>query len=314
VSTRPGRERAITVIVPTRGLRARAAFLRHAVESVLSQDGVRCLPLVVINGADCDPAVGRALRADRRVRVLVRGPADLPAALRAGREAVDTPWFASLDDDDRLLPGAMALRLAALERAPSLDVVVTNGYRRERGRCALNLPPGSAPDVNADPLRALLRRNWLLPGSWLRRSDAVGTGPFLGMPRFLECTWLAVRFASDHRLRWIDAPTVVYRVGSPAAESLSAAYLTGQVDALRRLIELPLPPDVRRALRARVARAYHDAALETLRAGAFAEAWRLHGRSVAEPGGWRFLPFTRHLARASLGTSREGAVVPLGGG
>ena len=314
MSARLGRERAITVIVPTRGLRARAAFLRHAVDSVLSQDGVRCVPLVVINGPDCDPAVARALRADRRVRVLVREPADLPAALRAGREAVDTPWFASLDDDDRLLRGAMALRVAALERAPSLDVVVTNGYRRERGRCALNLPRGSAAEVNADPLRALLRRNWLLPGSWLCRSDAVGTGPFVGMPRFLECTWLALRFASEHRLRWLDAPTVVYRVGSPAAESLSTAYLTGQVDALRRLIELPLPADVRRALRRRVARAYHDAALEMLRAGALADAWRLHGRSVVEPGGWHFLPFTRHLARASLGTSRTRAVVPLGGG
>src|SRR5437868_5008226 len=118
------------------------------------------------------------------------------------------------------------------------------------GRTAmLNLPRRSAMAVNADPVRALLRSNWLLPGSWLCRSDAVGVSLFEGMPRFLECTWLALRFALEHRMLWLDEPTVVYRVGSPAAESLSPEYLSGQMDALRRLLSLRLPDDVRRALR-----------------------------------------------------------------
>jgi hypothetical protein len=76
------------------------------------------------------------------------------------------------------------------------------------------------------------------------------------------------------------------------------------MDALRRVIALPLPADVRRTLRRRVARAYHDAAIASLSAGALADAWRHHARSLVRRGGWQFLPFTRRLARASLAHSR----------
>jgi len=296
-------ERAITVVVPTRGLRERAELLLEAIDSVTAQHGVRCVPLVVVNGVRCDPDVMRTLRNDVRVRLLVRDEADLPAALLAGRAAVDTPWFATLDDDDRLVDGAMALRLAALERSPQLDVVVTNGFRHDGACCEPNVPPDSAAEVNADPIRALLRRNWLLPGSWLCRTDAVGVSLFAGMPRYLECTWLAVRFATEHRMRWLGDPTVVYRVGSPSAESQSAAYVGGQMDALRRILSLPLPGDVRAALRERVAHAYHDAAVDSLRDGALVDAWRYHAWSLVGRRGWHFLPFTRHLARASLDRS-----------
>jgi hypothetical protein len=297
-------EPAITVIIPTLAMRARARSLRDAIESVATQAGVRCVPLVVVNGPHADDGVVRALRADPRVRLLEREEANLPAALLAGHARVDTPWFASLDDDDTLEPDAMRSRLAAFERAPDRTVVVTNGWRHDGVRREMNLPPGSAAEVNADPVRALLRRNWLLPGSWLCRSDAVGGSPFEGMPRYLECTWLALRFATEHRMLWLDDPTVVYRVGSPAAESRSVAYVHGQMDALRRLIALPLPDDVRRALRARVARAYHDASLDSLAAGALRDAWRQHARSLVQLGGWQFLPFTRRLALATLGPSR----------
>jgi glycosyltransferase involved in cell wall biosynthesis len=300
-------ERAITVVMPTRAMRARASSLHEAIESVMTQARVRCVPLVVVNGPHADDGVVRALRADPRVRLVVREEANLPAALLAGRAMVDTPWFASLDDDDALEPGAMALRLAAFERAPDRTVVVTNGWRHDGLRRQMNLPPGSAAEVNADPVRALLRRNWLLPGSWLCRSDAVGVSPFEGMPRYLECTWLALRFATEHRLLWLDDPTVVYREGSPAAESRSMAYVRGQMDALRRLIALPLPDDVRHALRARVARAYHDAALGSLDVGALSDAWRQHARSLVHRGGWQFLPFTRRLALATLGSPRGAA-------
>ena len=241
------------------------------------------------------------------MRLVVRDAADLPGALLAGRRAVDTPTFASLDDDDLLLPGALALRAAALARDASLDVVVTNGYRHDGPARTLNIAAGSAGRVNADPLRALLRGNWLLPGSWLCRTDAVGASLFEGMPRYLECTWLAVRFATEHRMRWLDDPTVVYRLGSPGAESRSRAYVVGQMDALRRLLALRLPDDVRAELRAQVSAAYHTASDDSLRDGALSDAWRYHARSLAGRGGWRFVLFTRHLARASLRLGRPPA-------
>ena len=101
---------AVSVVIPTLGQREREAWLRRAVASVLDQRGVRAVPLVVLNGAQPSPAVECWLRAEPRLRLVTREEANLPLALLAGRRAVDTPFFATLDDDDQLLPDALALR------------------------------------------------------------------------------------------------------------------------------------------------------------------------------------------------------------
>lgn len=278
-----------------------------AVESVLLQDDVQPIPLVVLNGTRASPAVERWLRRDERIRLIALEQADLPTALRVGRAAVDTPYFGSLDDDDELLPGALAHRVELLEHGdrgddPSpADVVVTNGYRREDGTDRLNVPADAA--VAADPLRSLLEANWLLPGSWLCRSSTVHEELFDGMPRYLECTYLAARFATGYEMRWSGRPTVAYRLGSPGAESRSRGYVVGQADALRRILELPLPADVERDFRRRIAVAYHGAAEYDRRSGDFGAAWRWHLASLRSPGGWRYLPYTRRLIGSPFGAA-----------
>ncbi len=289
---------AVTIIIPTRGLRERAASLAAAIDSAWCQCDVRPAVVVVLNGPRRDPDVERSLRSDRRVTLLVRETASLPAALAAGRGVVATPSFTALDDDDLLLPHALSLRLHALEQRPECAAVVTNGWRRTSAGDALHVAP--LENVSADPVRAMLAHNWLLPGSWLCRSDRVGTDIFEQMPDFLECTYLGLRLASEHRIVWLDTPSVIYTVGSPGAESSSRAYVLGQVAALRRIIALPLPDDVRRALRARVAGAYHAAAHHERERGALGAAWRWHARSLLEPSGWRYAPFMRHLVRDTL--------------
>lgn len=277
----------------TRGLAERADLLDAALDSILRQRGVAALPVVVLNGTQASPSVERRLELDGRIHLVRLAEAGLPAALAAGRAAVETPWFGTLDDDDELLPGALALRVAALREDPGVDVVVTNGYQRTGPRDRLNVAAGV--DVESDPLRALFRGNWLLPGSWLCRSERVGSELFDGMPSYLECTFVAARFATEYRMKWLPAPTVAYRLDSPAAESRARPYVVGQADALREILQLPLPEDVRREVRARIARAYHHAAEYDLRDGSLAAAWKSHLASLREPGGWRFLPFTRHL-------------------
>ena len=289
---------AITVVIPTLAQRERAAGLFRAVDSVVRQAGVRALPLVVVNGPWRDAELVRALLADRRLRVVQRDDAGLPEALRLGAEHVDTPWWGTLDDDDLLLDGALPLRHRALAADDGCDVVATNGYRHAGGRNVLHVAAGA--EVAADPLRALLRGNWLLPGSWLARADRVDAALFDGMPHYLECTYLAARFATRYRLRWLDEPTVVYHAESPLAASRSRAYTLAQPDALRAMLTLDLPDDVRQALRTRVAGACHTAADGELRRGHTREAWRWHAETLREPGGWRHLTFVRHLLRASL--------------
>ena len=266
--------------------------------SATEQAGVRPIGSVVLNGALRDPDVERTLRKDSRVMLVVRESRGLPAALAAGRAMVTSPWFTALDDDDFLLPGALQLRVRALADRPDCAAVITNGYRRNGSGDELHVRSGSG--VHEDPIRSMLEGNWLLPGSWLCRTDLVGVDVFEQMPSFLECTYLALRIAAEHPVLWCDTPTVVYSVGSPAAESLSRASVLGQVQGLRRIIELDLPSDVRRALRSRIAGAYHAAADHERMSGALLAAWRWHAASLMQPSGWRYLPFTRHLLRDAV--------------
>jgi glycosyltransferase involved in cell wall biosynthesis len=287
----------ITVVIPTRAMPERIPLLQRAVASVLEQQEVAPRVIVIVNGARDDLGVRQALGVDPRVTVLVKHDADLPAALRAGAQAVETPWFATLDDDDLLLPGALKVRHSALERHPDRLIVVTNGIRRAMDGDHVHVQ--DSREIAADPLRALLRRNWLLPGSWLCRVTPETRTLFDGMPRYLECTYLGIRFAAFGMI-WIDTPTMVYHVGTPFSESQSRAYVEGQGEALRRILDLELPPYARRALRRRITAAHHRSANQALRAGSVPDAWRWHLATLQGPGGWRYLPFMRHILSAYL--------------
>jgi glycosyltransferase involved in cell wall biosynthesis len=286
-------EPAVTVIIPTRGLPERRDHLYRAIASVRRQEGVRATPLVVINGSQSAPEVSATLLAHSDVHVLTRPVAHLPSALRLGREAVDTPWFGTLDDDDELLPDALSRRIAALRRNPDADVVVSNGYRRVNGHDVLHIAGDHR--IAVDPLRAFHRGNWLLPGSWTARSDRVDATLFDGMPSHRECTFLALRFSTQYNMIWLDEPTVVYHEGSPRAVSRSYAYMVGQLKATRSLLRLPLPGHMQRRVRWEVAAALHDTADRCWADGDLANAWRHHGASLRAWLGLRYLPFTRHL-------------------
>ena len=294
--TRP--DPAVTVIIPTLGLRERAASLRIAIGSALEQTGVTTTVLVILNGPARDPGVEHELRDNVRITLVVRDACGLPAALAVGRAMVRTPWFSTLDDDDLYLPGALQLRVRALEEHPECAAAITNGYLRAGSCDTLHVKGGHR--IHTDPVRAMLDRNWCLPGSWMCRTSMVCVDVFEGMPSYLECTYLALRIASAHPVVWIDTPTVVYNVGSPLAQSLSRAYVLGQVSALRRIVELNLPGDVRAAFRARIASAYHAAADHERNAGALLEACRWHVASMLQRSGWRYASFTRHLVRDAL--------------
>src|SRR5438094_105821 len=113
--------------MPTLARAERASALIRAIESVVSQQGALGIPLVVVNGPFASAELRERLARRRDIRVITREEAGLPLALKTGRAAVDTSYFAVLDDDDELLPGALITRLQALDEAAA-DVVVTSGY------------------------------------------------------------------------------------------------------------------------------------------------------------------------------------------
>jgi hypothetical protein len=228
----------------------------------------------------------------------------MAAKWRAGRAAVTTPFFGTLDDDDLLVPGGLARRLDAFQRNPDCTVVVSNGYLRWTTGDAVLVP--ATADVAADPLGAMVKGNWCLPGSWLARTDNLSVDWFDDMPAHCENTYLALRFATEQRMQWLDEPTVTHVMGSPAAISMSREFGMGQADALRRIIRLAgLPPEIRNEYRRRIAAAYHAAADNDYHNGRLTDAWRSHYASLQSPGGWRYLSFTRHLIRASVSAARR---------
>jgi glycosyltransferase involved in cell wall biosynthesis len=288
----------VSVIVPTTALAPRRALIMRALGSILDQTGVRAVPTVIVNGAARDPELTRELMADGRLRVHVLEHAGLPGALQTGRRLVDTPWFSELDDDDLLLPGALASRVAALAESDRHDCVVTNGYRRSHDGDILNI---SDMDVVArDPIRAFWTRNWLLPGSYLCRTDRVGPDLFDGMPDALECSYIALRLATSYRIRFLQSPTVIWDQQTPESQSKSRGFLRSQPEAHERLLELDLPTYARQEVLERIVANCHSASDLYLREGERFEAWRWHVQSVVRPRGYRYLPFTWKLLWSTL--------------
>lgn len=285
--------RDVSVIVPTRALTERADLIRRALETILTQEGVSVVPIVVINGPDGDPALLRELRNDARLTLIFRDQAHLPAALRAGREQVTTTFVTALDDDDELLPGALSTRIAALEANAGWDAVVSNGFIRNGDSQTLKFT--DLHRIRRDPVRAMMRRNWLLPGAWLCRTEVLVPELFDAMPQFLECTYLGYWLAMQSRLGFLEVPTLVWGKDTPASASKSLEYVLGQAEAHRQLLRLPLPADVWTNLRRRISSACHQASRRCLSDGAYARAWSWHVRSLREPGGWRFLLYTLRL-------------------
>jgi glycosyltransferase involved in cell wall biosynthesis len=293
-----GRPSDVSIIIPTMARRERAASLFRAIDTVVSQQGARGIPLVVVNG-DCGaPEVLERLRGRADIRVTILKEAHLPRALHAGRTRVDTPYFAVLDDDDQLLPGALRTRLELLTSAAGADVAVTSGFFERSGRREINIADFGR--IQADPLRMLLVQHWLPPCAGLFRTSAVTADFFEAIPRYREWTYLAIRLALDLRISFAARPTFVYSVDTPDSLSKSRTYGLGGPPAIARMLELQLPADVRAALRVRLAGDLHGAASLELEEGNYRAAWRWHLKSLAQPSGWRYLPYARNLLIGSL--------------
>ena len=289
---------SICVIMPTLALPERASMLRDAVASVRTQRGVRVKILLVVNGNRFDVGLVRSFENSADVQLVRLALADLPAALRAGREHVDSEWFAELDDDDLLLPDTLTTRLEAAQVSADCDAVVSNGIVVEGGQRRLHVV--SWKDVKQDPLRALMQTNWLRPGAGLFRTAAVTAEMLHGMPHHLEWTYLALRLALVCRLRFLEQPGFIYHGDTVDSQSKSRDYLLDQPHAIDSLLALDLPGDVRRSFDRRRTAACNAASRAHLRDRALGEAWRWHLQTLRNRGGWRYLPGTRRLLWALM--------------
>lgn len=287
-------EADITVIIPTIGDERRRETIWRTIESAGARSGARTRVLVVVNGKRFSQSLLDDLRASPLAECLYVEQGSLPLALQTGREAVRSPFFAFIDDDDEFLPGGLQHRLDVLQGRPDAAFLISQGWFHTEGR---DEPQTSldAAAIHADPLGCLLRENWLATSaSGLYRSAQISAEDFSEMPSYLEWSYLGFRLASHHPFVFIDEPTY-RRHDVPGSVSKSLNFRKGMVEALGRILALPLPPAIFQALCFKRASAMHDLSVLALENGDRREAWRQHLLTLRQRGGLRFLSYTRHL-------------------
>lgn len=284
---------AVTVIIPTIADARRELTIRRAIDSVVSQEGVRAQVLVVVNGAVFERSLVELLRTLPGTSVLQLAEPSMPAALIAGRRAVQTPFFGFLDDDDELLPEGLCRRVRALEAEPQAGFLISNGLIDVEGKRAPAVDDAAA--IRRDPLMALMDYNWLCTSaSGLYRSDRVDADLIEAIPRYLEWTYVGARLLTVMPCVFLDEATYC-KYELVGSVSRSEAYRLGIVDAIGHLLALPLPPPVRLRMLRKLGDAHHSASVIHLERGDHSAAWRHHLRSLRCPGGLRYATYTRHL-------------------
>jgi len=287
--------KAISVILPTTALATRLCGLNRAIESALSQQDVDVDLIVIANGPHCDHQILRGLEKRSELRLIYTEEAGYPAALRLGRDRVDAPFFAELDDDDELLPRALATRLEHIERDPAIDVVVTNGILRRDGRDSVGIR--DIDSCRTDPLRRLMDDMWLVPCSALYRTETVTRDFFETIPPAMEWTYVGTLLTLKKKIAFVDVATFVYNRDTTDSLSRSKRYQLDTPEAMRRLLELELPAHIREVVREKHVQSLHAASELERMDGNIAEAWKWHVRTLTHRYGWRYLAYTRHLVR-----------------
>lgn len=234
----------VSVIVPTF---RREKQVVEAVESALAQRAVRVEVIVLDDSPDASAKDAVLAIGDPRVRYVARATptGGVPALVRNEGLALARGAFVHfLDDDDRLVEGALAALVGALERTPRAGVAF--GWV---------MPFGDDPDVlarqtayfEAARSRARLRRTrrdlvsyllfqstLLVNSACLHRRDVVrgigGYDPDIARCEDVELVLRAVR-ASD--FVYVDRPVLHYRTGASSLMHDLSADDTRVADSYR---------------------------------------------------------------------------------
>jgi len=220
------------------------AFLDRALASLGRQTHANLQAIVVAyRNADAVRAqVAAHPAAPARVRVIEAADTGWrSSALWAGLAAVDTPFFAVLDDDDTLMPNHVAAALATLDAYPEIDLAYsgTIAVREDADAAVPRRIASFAPFDRA----AFRRRNTIYSNAWIARSKLLGSAgadPALAAGEdyhLLLCLMRAAQFAPTWRL------TAEYRLRSndPSHSPLGDVLAESLRRIERRQMFAPVP-------------------------------------------------------------------------
>jgi len=283
------------IVIPTLADTGRREQLLRAIASVQDQ-GARALR--VVNGNRFDPALVEALEQRQDIRLIRVAEPSLPNALHVGRCAVKSEFFGFLDDDDYLLPNAIALRESYLLSHPDVDAIICNGIRKAAGDNAqLYKNPAELQHFLDDPLGELLNGNWMAACGAMYRSATVATDVFLNLTKYAEWTDVAFRLIDDYRFRFMFENTFVVS-DSPGSLSKQSSQAQHLIELHEKFFSKVKTPSHRQRINQRICSLHHQIANEELEANNRAVAFHHHMRSMLHApaiGIPRYLLFTRKL-------------------
>ena len=281
----------VTVIIPTLAEAARKDSLLRAIDCILTQEGVKALPLVVINGNRFDAQLRADLEARDDIVTCYREEGSLPKAQAFGVSRVQTPFFAFLDDDDLYTPDALAHRLEEIEKH-NADLVVTNiEYDTAGVRSPL------AEDLTSyarDPLASVFELAWLCSINGLFRAESIGAEHFQDNFEWMEWTSLAIRLAETKRVAFSNKVTAIY-FDMPDSASKKVEHLLAMSRLMASLDKSRFPRRTQRLIDRKYVGGLHAASKVFLARGEWGKAWKCHLACFAKPAGWRYLSYTRKL-------------------
>ena len=176
-----------------------ARYIAEAIDSVLAQIPDDAEVIVVDDGSS-DETATIAERIGPPVRVIRAEHAGIGATMNRGIAEARGALIASIDADDRWLPGKMALQLAALDDDPSLDVVF--GYVRQF--VSPEVTDGARYELTGQPMAGLVRGTMLIRREAWDRVGPMETDLVLG--EFIS--WYARAVDAGLTMRML--PDVVY--------------------------------------------------------------------------------------------------------
>lgn len=289
----------VTVIIPTMATIERAELLKRAIRSIRVSSVSPILILAVVNGDRKDQGTCEWLQSQADIQFEYNATPSAPAAVCRGRELVQTEYFSTLDDDDEYLGLATDEKLKTMTLDVATDIVVTNGFRHKNGMDTMFYDNMDA--IKSDPLASLMKGTWLHNCNALYRTASVETEYFQDSHPYGEWTWLAFKLAMRKKtIRVLDKPLFRYN-DTEGSLSKSEAYSNAYFSLFERMLDLRPPTSIKRQIQIKMGSAWHDAAVIALGQGKNADAWRRHLKSLAQPGGFKYLSFTRYLLRPSTG-------------